>query len=183
MKNATKTNTILKDLIDLKNGIISFLGSTIRYIIYMQYHIRHLSNQKKSKLSSNPLHFFSINPNYPSGYLKKWFDFFSRIRIKNPNFFALIWRIEARFNLGIVKNKTLSKKFLTLIEDFFFLWIVNLYWLSEGRRERKSVVCVCVWFEKNNKLDKKIKENGKKEKSKSETIKSLFMSEKIKLTV
>lgn len=46
VKNATKTNTILKDLIDLKNGIISFLGSTIRYIIYMQYHIRHLSNQK-----------------------------------------------------------------------------------------------------------------------------------------
>jgi hypothetical protein len=65
MKNATKTNTILKDLIDLKNGIISFFGSTIRYIIYMQYHIRHLflSNPPtKSQLDSTPLHLFLYKP-------------------------------------------------------------------------------------------------------------------------
>lgn len=164
MKNATKTNTILKDLIDLKNGIISFLGSTIRYIIYMQYHIRHLSNQKNPNFLQTHFTFFSINPNYPSGYLKKWFDFFSRIRIKNPNFFALIWRIEARFNLGIVKNKTLSKKFLTLIEDFFFfgLWIY-IGWAREEERERVLCVFVCDlrkiinWIRKLKKMERKKK--------------------------
>jgi len=60
MKNATKTNTILKDLIDLKNGIISFFGSTIRYIIYMKYHIRHLSNKKKFQTFFKPTSLFSL---------------------------------------------------------------------------------------------------------------------------
>lgn len=43
VENATKTNPILEDLVDLNNGVVGFLGSTIRHIVYMQYHIRHLS--------------------------------------------------------------------------------------------------------------------------------------------
>ena len=43
MEDATKTNPILEDLVDLNNGAVGFLGSTIRHIVYMQYHIRHLS--------------------------------------------------------------------------------------------------------------------------------------------
>lgn len=66
VENATKTNPILEDLVDLNNGVVGFLGSTIRHIVYMQYHIRHLSlsptthNKHKTQTLDNPTSPFSL---------------------------------------------------------------------------------------------------------------------------
>ncbi|PON96987.1 hypothetical protein TorRG33x02_073660 [Trema orientale] len=40
MENTPEANTVLEDLVDLNNGVVRFVGSTIRDIVYMQYHLR-----------------------------------------------------------------------------------------------------------------------------------------------
>ena len=39
MENATEANTVLEDLVDLKNGAVSLVRSTIRHIVHMQFHL------------------------------------------------------------------------------------------------------------------------------------------------
>uniref|UniRef100_A0A2C9UAF8 Uncharacterized protein n=1 Tax=Manihot esculenta TaxID=3983 RepID=A0A2C9UAF8_MANES len=54
VKEAAEANTVLENLVDMHNGVVGLLRSTIRHIVYMQYHIRHLYQQSPN---SNP------NPN------------------------------------------------------------------------------------------------------------------------
>lgn len=54
VEDTTKTNPIFEDLVDLNNGIVGFLGSTIGHIIYMKYHIRHLSVSPTTTNTHNP---------------------------------------------------------------------------------------------------------------------------------
>ena len=39
VENATEANTVLEDLVDLKNGAVSLVRSTIRHIVHMQFHL------------------------------------------------------------------------------------------------------------------------------------------------
>jgi len=71
VEDASETNPILEDLVDLNNGVVRFLRSTIRHIVYIQYYIRHLSlshpptttTHQKPKLSTTPLH-LSLSKRY-----------------------------------------------------------------------------------------------------------------------
>lgn len=43
VKDTAEANTVLEDLIDVNNGVVGFVGSTIGYIVDMQFHhLRHL---------------------------------------------------------------------------------------------------------------------------------------------
>jgi hypothetical protein len=96
--------------------------------------------------------FFSINPNYLSGYHKKWFEF-QRIKNKtkqNPFFLLCVYILEnwTRFSLGILKNKTLWEIFSVLNPKIFCVSIGNLFILVErGKKREKECVCVfvCDW--------------------------------------
>lgn len=49
MKDSAETNTVFEYLVDMNNGIVSFVGSTIRHIIYMEDYLRHLLALEKTK--------------------------------------------------------------------------------------------------------------------------------------
>lgn len=74
VEDATEANPIFKDLVDLKNGAVGLLRSTVRHIVYMKYHIRHLQFLPTKMATKNPnlpqphFSFLSLNSIYLSGY-------------------------------------------------------------------------------------------------------------------
>lgn len=48
VEDTAKTDAVLEDLIDLHNGVVGLLRSTIRHIVYVQQHLRHLLEKKKN---------------------------------------------------------------------------------------------------------------------------------------
>jgi hypothetical protein len=127
--------------------VTSYICSITSVIFFFQTH------QQNLNLIQPHFTFFSINPNYLSGYHKKWFEFQESKTKQNPFFLLCLyiyWRIERDLASGFWKTKPYEKFFLYWIRRFFVFRLgIYLYWLSEGRRERKSVsVCLCVIEEK-----------------------------------
>lgn len=47
VEDTAEANTVLEDLVDLHNGAVRLVRSTIRHIVYVQHHLRHLLHRKK----------------------------------------------------------------------------------------------------------------------------------------
>jgi hypothetical protein len=146
--------------------VTSYICSITSVIFFFQTH------QQNLNLIQPHFTFFSINPNYLSGYHKKWFEFQESKTKQNPFFCCvyMYWRIEARFSLGILKNKTLWEIFSVLNPKIFCVSIGNLFILVErGKKREKECVCVfvCDWGKIN--WDKKCKKMHRKRKFKNQS--------------
>lgn len=42
VEDTADANTVFEDLVDLHNSVVGLLRSTIRHVVYVKYHIRHL---------------------------------------------------------------------------------------------------------------------------------------------
>lgn len=50
VEDTAEANTVLEDLVDLHNGAVRLVRSTIRHIVYVQHHLRHLLHRKKKPI-------------------------------------------------------------------------------------------------------------------------------------
>jgi hypothetical protein len=137
--------------------VTSYICSITSVIFFFQTH------QQNLNLIQPHFTFFSINPNYLSGYHKKWFEFQESKPKQNPFFcYVSIYIGELKRDLasGFWKTKPYEKFFLYWIRRFFCVSIGNLFILVErGKRREKECMCVfgCDWGE--IKWDKKYKKN------------------------
>lgn len=48
VEDATNTNTVFEDPVDLHNSVVRFVGSTVRHIVYVKFHLRHHHRNPRS---------------------------------------------------------------------------------------------------------------------------------------